>query len=214
MAVPAVSALASFEFTDIERIEVLRGPQGTLFGKNTTAGAIHIISREPTFTPESNSEVSFGPFNFFQAKRVFGLLLDDLLAARVSGQFTRRDGIVDNVVTGDELNALNNFALRRQLLFRANSDPKLRFIADASDQDAAYCTQGFLRVGQSRRNPARQFPALATAVIHVDSIAQRLQQRYLGLAVHRDQRLYRGQRQPGLSIPKRLGVRRVRAQPV
>ncbi|WP_439641336.1 hypothetical protein [Nevskia sp.] len=49
---------------------MLRGPKGTLFGKNTTAGAIHIISREPTFTPESNSEVSFGPFNFFQAKGI------------------------------------------------------------------------------------------------------------------------------------------------
>lgn len=79
-------------------------------------------------------------------------MLDDPLAARVSGQFTRRDGVVDNVVTGDELNALNNFALRRQLLFRANSDLKLRFIADASHQDAAYCTQGFLRVGYRFRS--------------------------------------------------------------
>lgn len=47
-------ATASFDFTDIERIEVLRGPQGTLFGKNTTAGAMHIISREPTFTRLGN----------------------------------------------------------------------------------------------------------------------------------------------------------------
>jgi iron complex outermembrane receptor protein len=158
-------ATASFDFTDIERIEVLRGPQGTLFGKNTTAGAIHIISREPTFTPESNGEVSFGQFNFFQAKGGFsGPVLEDLLAARVSGQLTRRDGVIDNVVTGDELNALNNFALRGQLLFRANSDLKLRLIADVSDQDAACCTQSFLRVGQSRRNAARQFPALAAGL--------------------------------------------------
>jgi iron complex outermembrane receptor protein len=61
-------ATASFDFTDIERAEVLRGPQGTLFGKNTTAGAIHVISRGPTFEPEASGEVSYGDKDFLQAK--------------------------------------------------------------------------------------------------------------------------------------------------
>jgi iron complex outermembrane receptor protein len=61
-------ATAAFDFTDIERVEVLRGPQGTLFGKNTTAGAIHVISREPTFEPEVNGELSYGDKDFLQAK--------------------------------------------------------------------------------------------------------------------------------------------------
>ena len=61
-------ATAAFDFTDIERVEFLRGPQGTLFGKNTTAGAIHVISRAPTFDVETNGEVSIGSYDFVQAK--------------------------------------------------------------------------------------------------------------------------------------------------
>ena len=94
-------ATASFDFTDIERVEVLRGPQGTLFGKNTTAGAIHVISREPTFEPEANAEVSFGENDFIQAKgAVSGPLFGDVVAGRLSAQITQRDGVIHNVRTG------------------------------------------------------------------------------------------------------------------
>ena len=61
-------ATAAFDFTDIEQVEELRGPQGTLFGKNTTAGAINITTRAPTFTPEGFAELSYGERNFVQAK--------------------------------------------------------------------------------------------------------------------------------------------------
>src|ERR1044071_906294 len=85
---------ASFDFTDIERIEVLRGPQGTLFGKNTTAGAIHVISKAPTFEPEGSAEVSVGDDEFRQAKgAISGALIGDVLAGRLSAQITQRDGL-------------------------------------------------------------------------------------------------------------------------
>ncbi|MGC3982980.1 MAG: TonB-dependent receptor [Steroidobacteraceae bacterium] len=158
-------ATASFDFTDIERVEVLRGPQGTLFGKNTTAGAIHVISRAPSFTPEANAEVSAGEYNFLQAKgSASGPLLDDVLAGRLSAQYTKRDGLLYNVRTGKKLNELNNYAVRGQLLFVPNEDLKLRLIADVSDLDSACCTQGYLRFGQSQRSASRQFPALAAGL--------------------------------------------------
>ena len=61
-------ASATMDFLDVERIEVLRGPQGTLFGKNTTAGAVHITTRKPSFTPGTNFELSYGSYGFLQAK--------------------------------------------------------------------------------------------------------------------------------------------------
>lgn len=158
-------ATASFDFTDIERVEVLRGPQGTLFGKNTTAGAIHIISREPTFEPEGNFEVSYGDEDFVQAKGgISGPLFKDVVAGRLAAQITQRDGLLTNVNSGEKLNELDNYAVRGQLLFAPTDNLRLRLIGDVSDLDSACCTQGFLRVGQSLRSPARQFPALAAGL--------------------------------------------------
>lgn len=155
-------ATAAFDFTDIEQVEVLRGPQGTLFGKNTAAGAISITSRTPTFKPEANAEASVGDFGLMQAKAsISGPLFGDMIAGRLSGLITQRDGIVQNVDTGQDLNTLNSYAVRGQLLIVPSEDLKIRLIAEVSDLDSDCCTQVYLRVGQSLRSAARQFPALA-----------------------------------------------------
>ncbi len=158
-------ATAAFDFADIERIEVLRGPQGTLFGKNTTAGAINITSRLPTFTPEAYEEISVGENRFVQAKAsASGALIGDTVAFRLSGLVTRRDGVIHNIRTGIDHNAIGNEAVRGQLLIRPTEQVTLRLIADFTNFQSDCCTQVYLRVGQSLRPAARQYPALAAGL--------------------------------------------------
>jgi iron complex outermembrane recepter protein len=154
-------ATAAFDFTDIDRIEVLRGPQGTLFGKNTTAGAISITSREPTFVPEGNGEISYGENGYLQAKGSASGPLSQTVAGRLSAQYTERDGVLHNVATGKDENSINNYALRGQLLFKPDDSLNVRLIGDLSSLDSDCCTQNYLRVGKSLRGAARQFPGLS-----------------------------------------------------
>ena len=114
-------AAATLDFLDVERIEVLRGPQGTLFGKNTTAGAINVTTRKPSFTPGTDFELNYGSLGFVQAKAsVTGPLGSQKVAGRLSFSGTQRDGTVDNVEhTQDDVNDLNNLGVRGQLLYRA-----------------------------------------------------------------------------------------------
>lgn len=160
-------ATAAFDFSDMQQVEVLRGPQGTLFGKNSTAGAINVTTRAPTFTPEAEQEFSYGSFNFAQAKvAAAGPLIGDTLAGRISGVVTRRDGVIDNV-RGGEHNRVGNQAVRAQLLFKPTEDFQLRLIGDFTNFESDCCTQVYYRVADrpaSVRNPARQYPALAAGL--------------------------------------------------
>ena len=113
-------AVASFDLLDVERVEILRGPQGTLFGKNTTAGALNITTRAPTFDPEARFELSGGQDGYQQGKAmVSGALIDDVVAGRLSFAATQRDGQLRNVTNGNEDNAQDQVAVRGQLLYDA-----------------------------------------------------------------------------------------------
>lgn len=155
-------ASAAFDFTDIDQIEVLRGPQGTLFGKNTTAGAISITTKSPSFTPEARQELSVGSYDFVQAKAtVSGALFGETLAFRISGLTTRRDGVIRNVRTGQDQNTIGNQAVRGQLLFKPSDVLQARLSADFANFGSVCCTQVYVRVGSSLRATARQYPYLA-----------------------------------------------------
>ena len=150
-------ATAAFDFADIEQVEELRGPQGTLFGKNTTAGALNITTRAPTFTREGFVELSYGERNLVQAKGWVSGPITDSIAYRISGVSTRRDGVIDNIRTGRDTNTLGTQAVRGQLLFKPDDTIQLRVIADFTNFQAYCCGQVYLRTGTSLRAANRQF---------------------------------------------------------
>lgn len=129
--------MAVFDLLDIEQLELLRGPQGTLFGKNTTAGVLNISTRAPTFSPERTVEVSGGQDGYFQAKGTVNGALTDTLAARLSAYRTRDDGFIKNIHTGDDLNGGERQGVRGQLLFKPNDDFNLRWINDYNEEDSS-----------------------------------------------------------------------------
>ena len=155
-------ATAAFDFLDLDRVEVLRGPQGTLFGKNTTAGAINIATQAPSFDPEVKLEASVGNDGYLQAKgSANGALIGNVLAGRISAVKTQRDGVLHNVVTGADVNDVNNTGLRGQLLYRPAESIRLRLIGDYSSIDTVCCTQVYFSVVPTLKAAAQQYPALA-----------------------------------------------------
>jgi len=150
-------AATTLDFIDVEQIEVLRGPQGTLFGKNTVAGAFNVTTRKPTFTPEGRAELSYGNYGFIQAKASVSGPLSEHLAARVSFSGTQRDGLLYNVATQQRLNDLNNLGLRGQLLYAPSEGWQVLITGDASRQRPNGYAQVIAGVVQTQRPAYRQF---------------------------------------------------------
>lgn len=139
--------MAVFDLMDIEQLEVLRGPQGTLFGKNTTAGVINISTRAPSFTPERSIETSVGEDGYFQTKGTISGPLNDVLAGRLSAYRTRSDGDIKNEFNGHDLNGGSRDGFRAQLLFKPNENFNLRWIGDYNEEDSSAGTRVLYNTG-------------------------------------------------------------------
>jgi iron complex outermembrane receptor protein len=154
-------AAATLDFLDIERIEVLRGPQGTLFGKNTTAGAINVTTRKPSFTRGGEFELNVGDQGFLQAKASATTPFGKRVAGRVSFSGTQRDGPVYNVRTQNYVNDLDNAGVRGQLLIAPSDKVAIVWAADYSRQRPDGYTQVVAGVAPTLRPANRQFPQIA-----------------------------------------------------
>ncbi|MEW6390388.1 MAG: TonB-dependent receptor [Pseudomonadota bacterium] len=138
---------------EMERIEVLKGPQGTLFGKNTSAGVINVMTKEPEFGFGANGELTFGNYNAKgAAASVTGPLYEDKLAGRLYVAARQRDGYND-VITGagpskrDQDADQNFYTVRGQLLFIPDDRSTFRVIADYSRRDENCCGAVQIRTG-------------------------------------------------------------------
>ncbi|WP_303546605.1 TonB-dependent receptor [Sphingomonas natans] len=121
--------MVSNDFNDIADVELLRGPQGTLFGKNTTAGAVIINTLKPSFTWGASGEATYGNYDFKEVKAsVTGPLIDDKLAVRISGFYSKRDGTYTNLYNGGDQNGRQGSGVRAQLLATPTDDLSVRLI--------------------------------------------------------------------------------------
>jgi len=111
------------QFFDLERVEVLRGPQGTLYGRNTTGGAINVITAKPTQDLEGYGSVEYGNYNTLNLEgAVSDAIVKDKLAVRLAATYSRNDGYTENRVTGNDVNNTNKWAGRLTFLFTPNED--------------------------------------------------------------------------------------------
>jgi iron complex outermembrane receptor protein len=140
---------AVFDLADLERIEVLRGPQGTLFGKNTSAGAVVVTTRAPTFEPEAGGDISYGNYDFRQLHAYASGALTDTVAARLFVSKTDRDGFTYNRYDGRFGQSYHDLNFRGQLLYQPNDRFKLRVIGDYGRQRSF--TANSILVGAIRR---------------------------------------------------------------
>ena len=111
------------EYFDIERVEVLRGPQGTLYGRNATGGVVNIITRKPVFGEfQADAALTYGNYNTLKGQGMVNVPMGEKLALRVAGAITSRDGYTDNTVTGNDVNGRELWSLRATLGFEPSDN--------------------------------------------------------------------------------------------
>jgi outer membrane receptor protein involved in Fe transport len=141
------SAAALSDLNMVQRIEVLNGPQSTLFGKNASAGVISVVTKEPQYEFGGQLEASYGNFNAFVLRGEVTGPISENIAFSLDGSYNRRDGYATIVNLDEEISERNRWSARGQLLIEPTPDLKIRAIADYSKIDEACCQVSTLVAG-------------------------------------------------------------------
>ena len=140
----------NISFFDVERVEVLRGPQGTLFGRNTTGGAINVIIRKPGDELKGYAEVGYGKYDRKQARASIDIPLSDKIFTKFSGYYAKDDGYVRNVTTGQKFNFEDSYGLRGAVRFLLTDTIKWDVSGEYDDNNLSNVIN-FTRPGSKKR---------------------------------------------------------------
>ena len=138
------SAAQIADLPNLERVEVLRGPQSTLFGKNASAGVISVVTQAPQFETGGSVSATYGNYNTFRVSGDITGPISDTVAYALAGNYNTRDGYADDLALGSELNDRNRYGFRGQLLFEPSEDLSIRLIGDFDKIDEVCCVAGNL----------------------------------------------------------------------
>ncbi|HEY9091597.1 TonB-dependent receptor [Parasphingorhabdus sp.] len=133
------SAAQIGDLPNVQRIEVLRGPQSTLFGKNASAGVISVITQKPQFEFGGSASLTYGNYDTIIAKADVTGPITDSVAFSLAGNYNRRDGYAQDLALGTDVNDRNRWGTRAQLLFEPSNDLSVRLIADYDKIDENCC---------------------------------------------------------------------------
>lgn len=135
------------DLANVSRIEVLNGPQSTLFGKNASAGVISVVTREPQFEFGGSVSATYGNFDQIVVKGDVTGPLSDSIAFAVDANYNKRDGYATVVNLDEKINDRNRYGVRGQLLFDNGGAVRIRAIADYNKIDEVCCNVGNVRFG-------------------------------------------------------------------
>ncbi len=189
------SGIGLNELGEIDRVEVQRGPQGTLGGRNSSAGMIAIYSKKPQFQFGASGELTYGNYDFMRGSASITGPISEQLAARIDGVFVRRDGFYNDPQNNIDVNDRNRFFLRGQLLWEPSSDVTVRLIADYTWRKERCCAAVYVDRSVNQyigdlNNPSTPLAPLQTSGNNIINVLRDLGQPMAGFNAGYDRTIY------------------------